>query len=221
MKYYPIFLRVAGRPCLVIGGGRVAEQKVQSLRQSGAQVTVISPDLTAPLAALAATRQILHQQRRYTEGDLRGFWMAYDATGDEALHAHIAREAQEAGVLLNVVDRPQLCDFIVPSVMQRGDLVIATSTSGRSPALARRIRQDIEAAIGTEYDVALRLLGRIRERLAAQPVSAADRRRIFAALVASPLLDYLRARQATEVDRLLARTVGGGVSLASLGMELR
>src|SRR5262245_45588255 len=104
--------------------------------------------------------------------------------------------------------------------MERGDLLIATSTSGTSPALAKRIRQDLEAAFGIEYELALRLLGRLRAHLGEASFPAAERRRILGALVDSPLLTYLRARQSGEVDRLLAATVGDGVSLASLGMEL-
>src|SRR5215470_4087084 len=121
MKYYPIFMRVAGRPCVVIGGGNVAEQKVHSLLRAGARVTVISPDLAAPLAGLASAGAITHRPRDYASGDLKGFCLAYAATDDERLHEQIAREAEAAGVLLNVVDRPALCDFIVPSVMERGD----------------------------------------------------------------------------------------------------
>jgi precorrin-2 dehydrogenase len=220
MKYYPAFLRVAGRPCLVIGGGTAAERKIDSLLRSGAVVTVISPQLTPTLAALAATQQVTHHQRRYHRGDLQGFFLAYAATDDEGVHAAIAEDASAAGVLLNVVDRPHLCHFIVPSVMERGDLIIATSTSAASPALAKRIRRDLEARFGPEYALALELLRRLREHLRGGARSAADRRRIFDALVDSPLLDYLRDGQAQAVDRLLATTVGADVSLASLGLEL-
>lgn len=220
MKYYPVFLRVAGRLCLVIGGGKVAEQKVKSLLEAGARVTVISPELTLALARLAATHQVVHHARPYRHGDLQGSLLAYAATDDEHLHAQIARDAREAGVLVNVADRPQWCDFIVPSVVRRGDLVIAASTSGTSPAMAKRIRKELQAAFGPEYATALHLLGRLRERLAERPLTSAERQRIFTALVESPLLEYLRERRTGEVDRLLATTVGDGTSLASLGLEL-
>jgi precorrin-2 dehydrogenase/sirohydrochlorin ferrochelatase len=220
MKYYPIFLQVTGRPCVVVGGGRVAQQKAESLLTAGAGVTLISPTVTPALATLVAAQRIIHHRRHYTRGDLRGCFLAYAATDDADVHADIAREADATGVLLNVVDQPELCSFIVPSVMERGDLVIATSTSGTSPALAKRIRQDLEEIFGAEYALALQLLGRLRERLAQQATSAAERQRIFATLVDSPLVDYLRGHQTGEVDRLLAITVGEGVSLASLGMEL-
>lgn len=220
MKYYPIVLRVAGRRCLVIGGGNVAQQKAQSLLRAGAQVTVISPRVTPTLAALAAAQRIVHQPRPYARGDVGGFFLAYAATDDQQLHEVIAREAQADGVLLNVVDCPRLCDFIVPSVLERGDLLIAASTSGTSPALAKRVRHELEGRFGTEYDLALQLLGRLRRQLANHSVTPSERRRIFAALVDSPLIEYLRERQAADVDRLLAATVGSEVSLAMLGMEL-
>src|SRR5690349_5541725 len=117
MKYYPIFLRVAGRPCLVIGGGTVAAQKVESLLNAGAAVTVVSPELNPKLAELAATRRVMHRPRPYCSGDLHGVVLAYAATNDAEVHVQIARDAAAAGVLLNVVDRPQLCTFIVPSIM--------------------------------------------------------------------------------------------------------
>jgi precorrin-2 dehydrogenase/sirohydrochlorin ferrochelatase len=220
MNYYPIFLRVAGRPCLVIGGGTVAEQKVESLLKSGARVTVTSPQLTPRLEALAARDEIIHQQRAYASGDLEGAFLVYAATNDDALHARIAAEAHAAGVLLNVVDRPQLCDFITPSVVERGDLMIATSTSGASPALAKRIRRELEDLFGPEYALALTLLRRVRERLAGSAGISTERQRIFKALVDSPLLDHLRHGRSRDVDALLASTVGEGVSLASLGIDL-
>lgn len=220
MNYYPIFLRVAGRPCLVIGGGHVAEEKVQSLLTAGARVTVISPQLTQGLTALATTDQITHQDRSYGSGDVAGFFLAYAATDDEELHIKIAAEAAAAGVLLNVVDRPQLCGFIMPSVMERGDLVIATSTGGASPAMAKRIRRQLEEIFGPEYALALTLLRRVRESLAASPHNGAERQRIFNTLVDSPLLDYIRHGQRHDINALLAATVGNDISLAALGIEL-
>ncbi len=220
MNYYPIFLRVAGRPCLVIGGGTVAEQKTGCLLRAGACVTVVSRHLTPAIEALAVTQQVTHHARPYARGDLTGFFLVCAATDDVRLHLQIAEEAAQTGALLNVVDRPDLSDFIVPSVMERGDLVIAASTGGASPALAKRIRRELEDTFGPEYALALTLLRRLRERLAGKAWTPADRRRIFSALVESPLLDYLRQQQLRDIDDLLAATVGGGVSLASLGIEL-
>lgn len=221
MKYYPVFLRVAGRRCVVIGGGAVAERKVTSLLAAGARVAVVSPSLSAGLAALAAAGAIEHAARPYRPGDLVGAALGYAATDDEALHAVIAREAEAAGVLLNVVDRPRWCSFIVPSILTRGDLTVAVSTGGCSPALARRVREDIERALGPEYERALDVLSRLRRHLQEQPLSSVERQRILTGLVASDLLDHLRLPDPAAVDRLLAQHVGEDVSLASLGSDLR
>jgi len=221
MKFYPVFLRVAGRRCVVIGGGEVAERKVESLLAAGAHVVVISPGVTAGLAARAAQGVIEHLPRRYRRGDLEGVCLAYAATDDEALHAAIASDAAAAGVPLNVVDRPQWCSFIVPSILTRGDLTIAVSTSGGSPALARRVRQDLEDVLGPEYERALDVLARLRRHLQAQALPSEERQRILTRLVASDLLDHLRGPDAAAVDRLLAEHVGRDVSLATLGADLR
>ncbi len=215
-----MFLRVAGRRCLVVGGGQVAEQKVAALLKADARVTVISPEATAPLRQLAIAKTIEYQPRCYARGDLRGFWLAFAATDDEQVQQQLRREACDTGVLLNVVDRPELCDFIVPSVLEQGDLVVATSTGGASPALARRIRRELQERFGPEYAEALHLLRRLRQRLTGRVESAAERRRILSILANSPLLEYLRQRQTRAIDQLLAETAGDGVSLASLGMEL-
>jgi precorrin-2 dehydrogenase/sirohydrochlorin ferrochelatase len=220
MKYYPVFLRVAGRRCVVIGGGEVAQRKVESLLLAGACVAVVSPTLTSGLRSLAADGKIEHVARPYRSGDLSGVLLAYAATDDEALHGAIAAEAETAGVLLNVVDRPRWCGFIVPSILRRGDLTVAVSTAGGSPALARRVREDIEHALGPEYERALDVLARLRRHLQAQSLSSAERQRILSGLVASDLLERLREPDAAGVDRLLAEHAGREVSLASLGAEL-
>ncbi len=220
MKYYPAFLQLAGQPCVVIGGGTVAEQKVRSLLSAGAKVTVVSPSLTPSLAQDAAAGHITHVARTYEQGDLQGYRIAIAATSDAAAHQEIAAEAAATGVLLNVVDQPLLCDFIVPALIERGDLLIAASTSGKSPALARRIRQQLEGQFGPEYAQALVILGRLREFLRERALPEPERRRILGALVDSELLHRLQQGQTQEVDRLLAQAAGTSVSLAALGVDL-
>src|SRR5512139_2259611 len=178
MKYYPMFLRVAGWRCLVVGGGQVAEQKVAALLKAEARVTVISPEATPTILQWASAHTIDYQPRCYRRGDVRGFRLAFAATGDEQIQQQLRREAREAGVLLNVVDRPERCDFIVPSVVEQGDLIVATSTSGASPALARRIRCELQESFGPEYAQALQLLRRLRQRLKGHVESPAERQRI-------------------------------------------
>lgn len=220
MKYYPIFLRVEGRPCLVVGGGEVATRKVGSLVAAAARVVVVSPQTTAELDDRAERGEIEIRRRGYESGDLGGMFIAYAATSDDELHERIWLDAQQREVMVNVVDRPQWCDFIIPSIAERGDLTIAVSTSGRSPALARRVRLDIEELLGPEYDRALALLSRLRAHLSAAKLSFEERQRIFDGLLGAELLANLRAPDRDAVDRLLAEFAGDGVSIASLGASL-
>jgi precorrin-2 dehydrogenase/sirohydrochlorin ferrochelatase len=217
VQYYPAYLELRGHPCVVIGGGEIAERKVTTLLEAGARVTVVSPTLTAGLAALADTHEIVHHPRAYRHGDLAGAWLAYAATGDEAVHAAIAAEAAEARVFLNVVDRPALCSFIVPALVRRDPVAIAVSTGGASPALAKRLARELAGTIGPEWSLAARVLGTLRTRLG-DDVTA--RARIFTALADEPLLTALRAGDAARVDALLAEHVGRGTTLAGLGITL-
>ena len=220
MRYYPLFLDLQTRPCLVVGGGEVAERKVHSLLQAGGQVTVISPTLTRQLQSWEEERQIAVRLRSYQDGDLNGFTLVFAATDDEALHQRIACEAKKAGVLLNVVDRPALCSFIVPAMVSQGDLTLAISTSGASPALARHIRQALERQFGEEYALMLQLLARVRERVVREVRSSDERQQLFTALVESPLLDYIRERRVDQIDALLQQLVGPHCTCETLGVTL-
>lgn len=220
MGYYPIFVDLSGQPCLVIGGGSVAERKVVSLLDAQARVSVISPRLTRQLEAWAAELRIRTLRRTYQSGDLRGFRLVFAATSDQALHRRLAAEADAAGVLLNVADRPAECSFIVPAVVAQGDLRIAVSTSGTSPAMAQKIRRQLSADFGPEYAQALQLLARIRERLTRERLSSQERQHRFHRLVNSPLLDYLRDRKIDKLDGLLRATLGEAYSLEHLDFQV-
>jgi precorrin-2 dehydrogenase/sirohydrochlorin ferrochelatase len=218
VQYYPAYLDLRGRPCVVIGGGEVAARKVASLLEAGAQVTVVSPTLAGALRKLVDSRGIVHHPRPYRRGDLAGAWLACAATGDETVHAAIAAEAAAARVFLNVADRPRFCGFIVPAVVTRRPLSVAVSTGGASPALAKRLAREIEATLGAEWGVAARVLGALRERLGGD--DAAARGRIFADLADTPLLHAIRARDAARIDALLSEHVGTRTTLADLGIDL-
>jgi precorrin-2 dehydrogenase/sirohydrochlorin ferrochelatase len=220
MPYHPVYLDLRGRSCVVLGGGEVATRKAQSLLAAGARVTVVSPTLTPALAALAETHEILHHSRPYRTGDLAGAALAYAATDDEAVHAEAAAEAAAGGIWLNVVDRPQLCSFIAPAVVTRGAVSIAVSTGGASPALARHLREVLEEAVGPEYGLAATILGKLRPLVGSKGVDQAARAATFSALIASPLLEALRARDIRAVDALLAEHVGPGTTLGTLGVSL-
>jgi len=149
--YFAAFLDLRGRRCLVVGGGEIGERKARALLACGAQVTVVSPTATRGLAALALEGRIVERRRSFRRADLRGCALVVAATGDPAVDDAVAALARRARVLVNVVDRPESCDFILPSVLRRGELQIAVSTGGRSPALAREIRRRLEPLFGPEY----------------------------------------------------------------------
>lgn len=219
MGYYPVFLDLDKTCCLVVGGGTIAERKVEALLAAGGEVTLISPELTAALRVLEAAGRLTVQQRRYQRGDLDTVALVIAATDNPTLQRQIAADAKQANILCNIVDQPVLCSFIVPAVVQQGDLTIAVSTNGASPALAKKIRQDLTEQFGPEYAVALRLLRRIRERLIHEQRSAKDRQRLLTDLVESSLLDYLRDRQTDKLDALLQRTLGEAYTLERLAFS--
>jgi precorrin-2 dehydrogenase/sirohydrochlorin ferrochelatase len=200
MSLFPIFLKLAGRPCTVIGAGHLAESKIESLQAADAQITVIAPEASERIQNLAAAGEIEFQQRVYVEGDLTGSFLVVAATNVPAVNRAVFQEATEKGVLCNVVDDPPFCDFYFPSVVRRGDLQIAISTAGASPALAQKIRKEINAQLPLDAGEWLADLGNLRrEVVAAEPLN--DERKW--------LLHQLAQREVCGYDqcplRLLAR----------------
>jgi siroheme synthase-like protein len=161
--YFPAFLDLRGRRCLVVGGGAVAARKVAGLRECGASVTVVSPALVPELARVAASGGIEHRARVFRKVDARGCVLVVAATGVAAVDDAVAQAARRAGALVNAVDRPARCDFIYGSVLRSGELQIAVSTGGRAPALAREIRRRLEPVVGTEYAALVDDVGRARD----------------------------------------------------------
>jgi siroheme synthase-like protein len=164
-QYYPIYLNICDRRCIVIGGGDVALRKVQILLEYGAEVDVISPELDPELIKLAKDNQIHTFAREYKDGDLDGCFVAIAATDSDEINRQVAQEARRRSILINVVDDAEYCDFIVPSVMRRGDITITVSTSGKSPALARKLRTQIEQNIGHEYAALTELVADVRQEI--------------------------------------------------------
>lgn len=220
MRTHPVFLRLEGRRCVVVGGNEVAAAKAVACLDAGAEVTVIAPELEARLRALAAEGAIQHLARRPGSGDLAGTFLAYASTRDPDLIAWLVTEAARERVLLNVVDVPEACTFIAPAVVDRGDLQVAVGTGGASPGLAARLRGELEAHVGPEYVPFVAILGAVRRALAADPARAGERGEVVTALLTSPLLDLVRAGRWAEVDALLSRVVGDGCTLERLGVEL-
>ena len=173
--YFPAFLDLRGRRCLVVGGGPVGERKIRDLLACGAAVTVVSPTLTDALAALVAEGRLRHRARAFRRTDPRGCIVVVAATGRARVDALVAAEARRRRALVNVVDRPRRCDLIMPSVLRRGDLQIAVSTGGRSPALAREIRTGLEPLFAPDFGDVVEQVGRQRRRDRARARSAAAR----------------------------------------------
>lgn len=160
---YPVLLNLKNKKCVVIGGGIVAERKVRALLETGAIITIISPELTENLRRFAEEKNITHLARDYETGDLEFSYIAFGATSDIKTNEKIFQEAAENRVLVNIADKPEKCSFFVPSVVKRGDLSIAISTDGKSPALAKHLREKLEKQIGPEYGQYLEMLSEFRQ----------------------------------------------------------
>jgi len=170
LAYYPMFLKISRKKCVVVGGGWVARRKVRALLEYGAGVEVISPDPCPELNKLGETGEIKVLRRRYQSGDLQGAFLAIAATDNRALNRQVVKEAKDKAVLVNVIDDLENSDFIVPSYVRRGALTIAVSTAGRSPALARKIRTRLEKELGDEYASLVRLVGEVRAEVRRQGI---------------------------------------------------
>lgn len=179
MNLFPAFLKLAGRRCVVVGAGPVAEEKVEGLLRAGADVRVVAPEATRRIRELARGKKLRWDGRAFRASDLAGAFLVVAATSSALLHAQIYRQARRRGVLCNVVDDPEHCDFYYGSVVRRGELQIAISTAGQSPALAQRLRKKLEEEFGAEYEEWLRELGRIRQRLFAKKMPAERRRALL------------------------------------------
>ena len=174
-SYYPVFIDVVDRTCVVIGGGKIGEEKVRKLLECGAKVSIISPEVTDGVRGLVASdgEQVTWAQREYQRGDLKDAFIAIAATDDTRVNTQISEEAEERNVLLNVVDVTHLCTFIAPSIARRGEVTIAVSTGGASPALARKFREELTASTLIEYADLAPLLSVARTELKQMGVTVA------------------------------------------------
>ncbi|MGA1980968.1 MAG: bifunctional precorrin-2 dehydrogenase/sirohydrochlorin ferrochelatase [Acidobacteriaceae bacterium] len=198
MSLFPIFLKLTGRPCVVIGAGHLAESKIESLLAANARVTVIAPQANERIAALADSGELTLHLREYTPGDLAGQFLVVAATNVPAVNRAVFAEAESSGVLINAVDDPPFCDFYFPSVVRRGDLQIAISTAGQSPALAQRLRKEINALLPLDTGDWLVELGNLRrEVLQLEPFSESR----------NQLLHQLAGREVCSYDACPARTL--------------
>ena len=187
--YYPIYLDLGGRPCLVVGGGSVAERRALGLQEAGAEVRVVSPTLTPLLQSLADSGSIRYRSGNYEPSALEGVVLVVAATNSREVNAHVVADAQAARIPVNAADAPEEGDYIVPSVVRRGDLCVSISTGGANPMLAARLAAETEARFGPEYADYVELLGQMRTYIKSKTALAATRRLALADLLtAEPLL---------------------------------
>jgi precorrin-2 dehydrogenase/sirohydrochlorin ferrochelatase len=189
-----MFLKLRSRRCLVVGAGSIAESKIASLLEAGAKVCVVAPEATPKVRSWARARKIAWRQRTFRSQDLRGMFLVVAATRSRELPERIFRQARQLGVLCNVVDVPLLCDFYYPAVVRRGALQIAISTTGQSPALAQRLRKELEHQFAREYEQWLTRIGKARQKIQARNLSAEDRKQLLHELVSEAAFEAFRQR---------------------------
>jgi siroheme synthase-like protein len=211
---YPVFLDLAGRRCLVVGGGEVGADKAERLLDHGASVRLVSPTLVPRLAALAAAGALEHRGREYREEDLDGCALAIAATGVAGADAAVARDAGSRGVPVSVAGDPALGSFIGASSVRRGDLTIAVSTGGATPGLARHLRADLEQRYGPEWGELTALLGELRPELLAAVPGQGDRRRAVARVMATDVLERLAAGDGAGARRVAREALLGPAPVA-------
>jgi len=194
VKYYPVYLDLRGRRCVVVGGGEVAERKVRRLLDSGAEVFVTGKDLTEGLKDMKREGKLRHIEADYGETHIEGAFLVIGATDSREVNEAVCRDAHKKGILVNIVDDPVRCDFLLPSLFERGDLQIAVSTGGKSPALARKLRQDMEGIFGPEYRILLDIMGELRKKILSRGYPASENRKLFESVVYSEVLQSIRNR---------------------------
>lgn len=191
-KVFPMFLKLEGRRCLVVGAGAIAEGKIGGLIADDAQIRVVAPEATPQVQTWAGEAKIDWERRKFQPSDLEGMFLVVAATSSSIVHEEIFAEAKRRGVLCNVVDVPHLCDFFYPAIVRRGSLQIAISTAGESPALSQRLRKELEKQFGPEYEPWLASIGQARAELAARDLSPEDRKEILHELASREFFERYR-----------------------------
>jgi len=213
VQYYPLFLDITNRKCVVVGGGDVAERKTIRLLDFGASVVVVGKKLTPVLEALRKEGRINHICADYNKTLIDGAFLAIGATERDDINASISRDGREKGILVNIVDDPDRCDFILPALFKQGNLLIAISTGGKSPALAKKLREDMEQLFGREYQTLLEVMGQLREKLVTAGRSSDENRRLFESVVRSDILEHIRDRSWEKVKKIVFDITGERINV--------
>ena len=208
MSFYPICLDLEARACVVVGGGRVAERKVLGLLSCKAQVSVISPALTEELQLQHMSGDIEWIDREFRQGDLAQAFLVIAATDDEETQKQVYEEAGANNLLLNVADVPQRCNFILPATARQGDLAISVSTAGKSPALARKIRMELEKRYGPEYRVLVDILGAIRPQVLASGLPQIENEQLFKQLLHDDMEEWIKNKNWDSIENHLRAVLG-------------
>jgi precorrin-2 dehydrogenase/sirohydrochlorin ferrochelatase len=212
-KYYPVFLDLEDRLCVVVGGGTVAFRKVESLLANGAIVRVVAPEISRSIMRLQGLEI---RKKQYNKSDLKDAFLVFAATDSEETNKVVSMDALKLNIFCNVVDTPSLCTFIVPSVVEKGPIKIAISTGGVSPALSKKLREELTVAIGNEYEILARILGRIRPIVVSQNGGTEAHKRVFETLINSSLPEAIRKSRKDEVKSILRQAIGVEVDLEGI-----
>lgn len=213
MKYYPVFLKIANERCVVIGGGDVAERKVLRLLDAGARVDVVSKTLTPALERMKEKGDIRHIEEEYDEIFLDGAFLVIGATDKEDTNEKISKDGRAKGCLVNIVDDPDKCTVILPALFQRGNLSIAISTGGTSPAVAKKLKEEMEHLIGPEYETLLSIMETVRKKILMRGKPSEENKRIFDAIIHSDILQHIREKKWDEVRKLLQTLTGEDIEV--------
>lgn len=216
MEYFPVNLDIRNRTCMVIGGGKVALRKTQGLLKCGGKVTVISPKLEQELGILVQIKQIIWKDRPYKTGDLQTAFLVIAATDDPLIQEAVYSEAEERNLLVNVADVPKLCNFILPATVRRGDFSLSISTAGKSPVLAKKLRKELEKQFGLEYDLVLKILGRLRPVVLAMQRPHEENKIIFEKLLHPDLVDWVRQKNWSVIHDHVQSVLGHDILLETI-----
>jgi siroheme synthase-like protein len=215
--YYPIFLDIEDRPVVIIGGGEVCARKAETMMKYGARVTVVSPELTPEIETWAREGKLVVRRKRYEAADLGEANIVIASTDDTGVNEQIAADCRARRIPVNVVDVTPLCEFIVPAIIEKGSVQIAVSTGGKSPALARTLKEDLQRTIGPEYAEVNDVMGTLRESAKAVLPTDIDRKRFFDGIIAQGILDLLRAGKRREAYETIARACeAAGVTVSDV-----
>ncbi len=206
-KFYPMMMNLKERHCLVVGGGDVAARKIEMLVSCGAKVKVVAPEIDHSLKPLLENGSVNHLKGEYEKSQIDGVVLVIAGTDNEAVNRAVYEDASSKGVPVNVVDVPDLCSFIVPSVVERGDLLIAISTSGKSPAFSKQIRKELQKKFGPEYAEMLKLMGEVRKLVIEAEPNLDKRMKILSEIANSDILERIKGGETFSAKKVLETAV--------------